>query len=71
MSRVPLASLRPSAHVWFVFLSRNRVRPRLLLRTSQTRHWHIQACSGVTGDGLVEGIDWLVGDIGQRIFMME
>jgi ADP-ribosylation factor-like protein 2 len=35
------------------------------------RHWHIQACSAVTGEGLLQGIDWLVTDISSRIFMAE
>eukprot|EP01119_Soliformovum_irregulare_P009366 TRINITY_DN22631_c0_g1_i1.p1 TRINITY_DN22631_c0_g1~~TRINITY_DN22631_c0_g1_i1.p1 ORF type:complete len:187 (+),score=42.74 TRINITY_DN22631_c0_g1_i1:70-630(+) len=35
------------------------------------RHWHIQACSAVTGDGLLEGMDWLVNDIADRIFMLD
>eukprot|EP01114_Cavostelium_apophysatum_P004951 TRINITY_DN15446_c0_g1_i1.p1 TRINITY_DN15446_c0_g1~~TRINITY_DN15446_c0_g1_i1.p1 ORF type:complete len:195 (-),score=46.99 TRINITY_DN15446_c0_g1_i1:117-701(-) len=35
------------------------------------RHWVIQSCSAVTGDGLLEGIDWLVNDIASRIFMLE
>lgn len=34
------------------------------------RHWSIQSCSAVTGDGLKEGIDWMVKDIGDRIFML-
>jgi ADP-ribosylation factor-like protein 2 len=34
------------------------------------RHWAIQPCSAVTGDGLVAGIDWMVNDISARIFMM-
>uniref|UniRef100_A0A7S3LJR0 ADP-ribosylation factor-like protein 2 n=1 Tax=Aplanochytrium stocchinoi TaxID=215587 RepID=A0A7S3LJR0_9STRA len=36
-----------------------------------TRHWEIQPCSAVTGEGLVNGIDWMVEDISSRIFMME
>lgn len=38
---------------------------------SQKRHWSLQPCSAVTGDGLVDGIDWMVKDIASRIFMME
>jgi len=38
--------------------------------TKQGRHWHIQPCSAVSGDGLREGIDWLVGDIASRVFML-
>ena len=35
------------------------------------RHWTIVKCSAVTGDGLIEGIDWVVNDISSRIFMLE
>lgn len=34
------------------------------------RHWSIVGCSAVTGDGLANGLDWVVTDIGARIFMM-
>lgn len=34
------------------------------------RHWKIFACSAMTGEGLADGFDWLVGDIGSRIFLM-
>ena len=37
----------------------------------ENRHWQIHPCSAVTGDGLVEGIDWITSDIGARIFMMD
>lgn len=33
------------------------------------RHWQIHPCSAVTGDGLVEGVDWMIRDIASRIFM--
>lgn len=35
------------------------------------RHWQIVACSAWTGDGLIDGIDWIVNDIASRIYMME
>jgi ADP-ribosylation factor-like protein 2 len=35
------------------------------------RHWEIQSCSAVTGEGLLPGIDWIVQDIASRIFMLE
>ena len=35
------------------------------------RHYTIQSCSAVTGDGLVQGVDWLVRDVASRIFMLE
>lgn len=37
---------------------------------SQDRHWSIISCSAVKGDGLVDGMDWMVEDIANRIFMM-
>jgi ADP-ribosylation factor-like protein 2 len=36
----------------------------------QNRHWSIHACSAVTGDGLMEGMDWLIEDISSRIFLL-
>ena len=35
------------------------------------RHWKIESCSAVTGEGLVAGVDWLVRDISSRVFMGE
>ena len=35
------------------------------------RHVHIQACSAVSGDGVLTGFEWLVGDIGDRIYMYD
>ena len=35
------------------------------------RHWSITPCSAMTGEGLLQGIDWIVGDIKSRIFLME
>ena len=36
----------------------------------QNRHWSIRGCSAVTGEGLVEGMDWMVDDVASRIFML-
>ncbi|KUF83559.1 ADP-ribosylation factor protein 2 [Phytophthora nicotianae] len=54
-------------------LSSAEIADALGLRSAQfsTRHWSIISCSAVTGDGLVDGIDWLVGDVASRIFLME
>mmetsp|Transcript_9737 Transcript_9737/g.11097 ORF Transcript_9737/g.11097 Transcript_9737/m.11097 type:complete len:188 (-) Transcript_9737:180-743(-) len=35
------------------------------------RHWGIQSCSAVSGEGLLQGVDWIVSDISERIYMME
>ena len=34
-------------------------------------HWQIHPCSAVTGQGLVEGMDWVVSDISNRIFLSD
>uniref|UniRef100_A0AAV1TE11 ADP-ribosylation factor-like protein 2 n=1 Tax=Peronospora matthiolae TaxID=2874970 RepID=A0AAV1TE11_9STRA len=54
-------------------LSSAEIADSLGLRSAQfsTRHWSIVSCSAVTGEGLVDGIDWLVGDVVSRIFLME
>ncbi|OIV93750.1 hypothetical protein TanjilG_07653 [Lupinus angustifolius] len=36
----------------------------------KTRHWNIVGCSAYTGEGLLEGFDWLVQDIASRIYML-
>ena len=36
----------------------------------QNRHWSIRGCSAVTGEGLKDGMDWIVDDIASRIFML-
>jgi len=54
-------------------LSTEDIADTLNLYTSdkfKNRHWSIHACSAMTGDGLVEGMDWMVGDIANRIFML-
>ena len=28
-----------------------------------TRHWNMMPCSAMTGEGLIEGIDWVVNDV--------
>ncbi|CAF4279827.1 unnamed protein product, partial [Rotaria magnacalcarata] len=31
-------------------------------------HWTVMPCSALTGQNLLEGIDWLVNDVAQRLF---
>ena len=52
-------------------LNTEQVGQALELDQIKQRHWKVQSCSAVTGDGLVEGMDWLVQDISSRIFIME
>lgn len=35
------------------------------------RHWNIYSCSAVTGEGLEEGISWLVDDVSGRLFLLD
>ncbi|KAI5707285.1 hypothetical protein M8J76_012619 [Diaphorina citri] len=37
----------------------------------KTHHWYILKCSAVTGENLIEGMDWLVQDISARIFTLD
>jgi ADP-ribosylation factor-like protein 2 len=34
------------------------------------RHWQIFSCSGMTGEGLEKGFNWIVEDISSRVFIM-
>lgn len=34
------------------------------------RHWSIHGCSAVAGSGLADGMDWMISDIANRIFML-
>ncbi|KAJ0526434.1 putative small GTPase superfamily, ARF/SAR type, P-loop containing nucleoside triphosphate hydrolase [Helianthus annuus] len=37
----------------------------------KSRHWRIVGCSAYTGEGLLEGFDWLVQDIASRIYVLD
>ncbi|KAI9909465.1 hypothetical protein PsorP6_015304 [Peronosclerospora sorghi] len=54
-------------------LSSAEIDDALSLRSDQlsSRHWKNLSCSAATGDGLADGIDWLVNDVESRIFVME
>ncbi|XP_041353690.1 ADP-ribosylation factor-like protein 2 [Gigantopelta aegis] len=47
------------------------IRTALELDKIRTHHWRIQGCSAVTGENLLEGIDWIIDDIASRIFTMD
>ena len=50
-------------------LSADKIRDVLELEKLH-RHWKIQACSAKTGEGLAEGLDWIVDDVATRIYML-
>jgi len=41
-------------------MSVSEIIERLDLKALRNRRWFIQGCCGYTGDGLVEGLDWLI-----------
>jgi len=47
------------------------IKNLLELESITSRHWMIMPCCGLTGDGLKEGLNWIMDDISSRIFMLE
>lgn len=41
------------------------------LKKIQSHHWKILPCSAVTGKNLLEGVDWLVDDVANRVFTLD
>ncbi|XP_058811613.1 ADP-ribosylation factor-like protein 2 [Topomyia yanbarensis] len=52
-------------------LTSNEIKDVLGLEKIETHHWVIHGVSAVTGEKLVEAIDWLVDDISKRIFTLD
>jgi|UniRef100_A0A7S0SFE4 ADP-ribosylation factor-like protein 2 len=52
-------------------LTKEEIAAVLELGNMEKRHWHIEGCSAVTGEGLLQGFDWCVQDIGARIYMYD
>ncbi|CAG8695525.1 7519_t:CDS:2 [Ambispora leptoticha] len=52
-------------------LTDQEIRKGLQLDEIVTHHWAIQACSAVTGENLLVGMDWIVGDIASRIYLLD
>lgn len=54
----------------------NNLPPFLLTCVSQaldldsirSHQWRILPCSAVTGQNLIEGLDWVVGDVANRLY---
>ena len=47
------------------------IKNLLELESITSRHWMIMPCCGLTGNGLKEGLNWIMDDISSRIFMLE
>ncbi|CEG65573.1 ADP-ribosylation factor-like protein 2 [Rhizopus azygosporus] len=52
-------------------LSEKEIKDVLGLEDIKTHHWAILACSAVTGENLLKGMDWVVYDVASRIYMLD
>ncbi|GLV43573.1 ADP ribosylation factor-like 2 [Carabus blaptoides fortunei] len=52
-------------------LSSEEIKDVLELDNIKTHHWKILWCSAVTGQNLLQGIDWVIDDIAARIFTLD
>ena len=52
------------------FCFSKRFNDVLELENITTRHWIIMPCCGLNGNGLENGLEWLMDDISSRIFML-
>ncbi|EDQ88456.1 uncharacterized protein MONBRDRAFT_8937 [Monosiga brevicollis MX1] len=49
----------------------SEIAEQMKLDALSSHHYRVQGCSAVTGESLLEGIDWLVDDIARRIYMKD
>jgi len=47
------------------------IKTTLQLDDIKSHHWQIISCSAVTGENLLDGMDWLLQDISARIFTLD
>ncbi|KAG0847501.1 hypothetical protein G6F17_012476 [Rhizopus arrhizus] len=52
-------------------LSEKEIKDLLGLEEIKSHHWAILACSAVTGDNLLKGMNWVVNDVASRIYMLD
>ncbi|XP_064402566.1 ADP-ribosylation factor-like protein 2 [Halichondria panicea] len=52
-------------------MSAKEIQEALELDSILTHHWEIVACSAVTGEALLKGMDWMTSDISARVFTMD
>ena len=51
-------------------LTVEEIKNILQLDIITSRHWIIMPCSAINGNGLENGLKWLIDDISSRIFML-
>jgi ADP-ribosylation factor-like protein 2 len=59
---VKLYTLALNICMWYQVLQLDEIK---------SHHWQIVGCSAVTGEHLLEGVDWVVNDIAARIFTLD
>ena len=66
-------SFSPKIYLFYVkgALSAEEIQEVLELDKIKTHHWKIVWCSAVTGENLLDGMDWLLSDISARIFTLD
>ena len=52
-------------------LTSEEIKNALGLGKIKSHHWQIVWCSAVTGENLLSGMDWMLGDVSARIFTLE
>ena len=52
-------------------LTGEEIKSTLQLDEIKSHHWQIVRCSAVTGENLLDGMDWLLQDISARIFTLD
>jgi ADP-ribosylation factor-like protein 2 len=51
-------------------LSEDEIRNVMKLEFITNRHWKVVACSARTGQGVEAGFDWMVQDVGKRVYLL-
>ncbi|EIM20011.1 GTP-binding protein [Wallemia mellicola] len=49
-------------------MTQDEIKDTLQLDSIKTHTWKIQSCSAVTGEHLLEGLDWAVADCSKRLY---
>ncbi|THV00552.1 ARF/SAR superfamily [Dendrothele bispora CBS 962.96] len=49
-------------------MTKNEIQEALDLSSIKSHHWRIWSCSAVTGENLIEGLDWVVDDVAGRLY---
>ncbi|KIK55368.1 hypothetical protein GYMLUDRAFT_47925 [Collybiopsis luxurians FD-317 M1] len=68
--RLAGASLLVLANKWDLqgAMNDSQIRDALDLNSIKSHHWKILSCSAVTGENLVQGLDWVVDDVARRLY---